>query len=65
MDEKKRTVMHLRMPLCSNGFRSGYATAVVDGVPKQLYTSRHETTDYFEHETAVREMFEAGKGHPG
>jgi hypothetical protein len=62
MATKKATVTALTMPMCRYGSRSGFATAVVDGVAKRLHTSRSDRTDYSEHEADVREMFADGKG---
>lgn len=52
------------MPMCRYGFRSGFATALVDGVPMRLHTSRIDKSCPDEHAREVREMFEQGKGEP-
>ena len=62
MKTQQHTVTELRMPICSHGFRSGYATATVDGVRKKLHTSRSDRTDYSEHERDVRDQFANGDG---
>ncbi len=57
-------IRDLRLPMCSHGFRSGYARATVDGKPMRLHTSRSDQTSYEEHRLDVLEMFAAGKGEP-
>ena len=59
---KSKTVENLRLPMCSYGFRSGWARAVVDGVAMKLYTSQSAQTDYNEHYRRVCEQFAAGAG---
>jgi hypothetical protein len=60
--EIKRVVTDLRIPICSYGSRSGWATAIVDGVHKRLHMSRSDRSDYSEHKHEIREAFAAGEG---
>ena len=57
-----RKVTELRLTMCSHGFRSGYAYALVEGVLQRLHTSRCDQTDYNEHASEVRALFESGNG---
>lgn len=62
--ETMRRVENVTLPMVSHGFRSGYATALVDGVRMRLHTSQHATTDYSEHVRRVHEEFARGEGEP-
>lgn len=71
-----RLVTGLRMPICHNGFRSGYAYALVaparrsglgmvaDGplVWMRLHTSRSDQSDYYAHQKDVYVAFANGEG---
>jgi len=55
-------VTDVRLPLCSHGYRSGYAHALVNGQPMRLYTSRSADSSYDEHRLDVTQKFAAGQG---
>lgn len=55
-------VENIRLPMCSYGFRSGYAWAKVNGQMQRLHTSKPSSSDYGEHLAEVTEQFKAGKG---
>ena len=61
-DIKPTEVLWVTMPICSHGFRSGYAYAIVDGVKTRLFVSRAANTSYWEHVQDTTTEFATGKG---
>jgi len=55
-------IVSISLPICSYGFRSGYAYAYVNGVHKKLHTSESDQLPWDAHALIVRAKFASGEG---
>ena len=62
MSSQLQNVTDLELPPVTRGYRTGWAYAVVDGVKRRMYTTRHETAPYDKHAADVRAAFKEGWG---
>ena len=60
-----KTVKDIRLPMVKQGFRTGWATAVVDGAPMRVYTSQQASLSPEAHEADIRRIFDQGGGETG